>query len=234
MATQQPYTTFQDLKAYLDISDSSEDAVLKLLIPRAMAFIDNYTRRTFGWGGDDPSDPTNYKSITDYPGTRNGELYDGFAGKILYLNNTDIVSVDEVKLGLSSLDYWTTLQAGNFVWRDDGRLILGGNYFDSGYAGVEGGGSDAGNFFGAVAAGYQTISVKYHYGIAGVPADISLACLDICAALYSLRKTLALKQERIGDWEVVYQSNIRAQIKNQPDTLATLDLYRRYNVGVAQ
>lgn len=232
-ATQQPYTTYQEAKIYLGVTDNSQDALIKMLIPKAMAFIDSYTQRTFGWGGDDPTDPTNYKSITDFPGTVNGELYDGYAGKILYLNNFDIVSIDELKLGISSLDQWQVLEPGEFVFRDDGRLILGGNYFDSGFY-VAGGPSNAGNFFGAIAGGYQTISIKYHYGYAGVPGDIALACLDILMVLYTLRKTLALKQERIGDWEVVYQSNIRSQIKNQPDTLNALETYKRINVGVAQ
>lgn len=232
-AQQQPYVSYEDLRSYLKIPDNSEDTLLQLLIPKAMEFIDHYTGRTFGWGNpDDPTDITYYKSVTDDPPTANGELYDGFAGKILYLYNMDIVSIDEVKLGISSLDSWTILQPNNYVWRDDGRLILGGNYFNA-YDSDAYTGSDA-NFFGAIAAGYQTVSVKYHYGVYGVPPSIALACLDICLALYTIRKNLGIRQERIGDWQVEYQANVRAQLKNQPDTLGALNLWKRRKVGVAQ
>ena len=230
MAQQQPYTTYQELKSYLRLTDSSDDPYLKLLIPKVMGFIDRYTHRTFGWGNPaDPTDMTMFKDIATEIGCANGEIYDGLNGKIIYLNNVDIRDVYEVKLGISTMNSWQVLQPGNYIWRDDGRLIMGGNYFNSFYqAGEEN------DIFGTLSSGYQTITVKYHYGYYGVPPEISLACLEICAALFVLRKNLGIKQERIGDWQVDYQANIRAELKNQPDTLNSLNMFRKINVSVVQ
>jgi len=234
-AQQQPYVTYQDLKAYLKLTDNTDDAFLQLIITKVMGFIDRYTHRTFGWGNpDDPTDMTAFRSITDFPATANGELYDGYAGKILYLNQTDIVSIDQVQLGISTLNEWTVLNAEEFVWRDDGRLILGGNYFNAYDSQAYMDDSMSENFFGAIAAGYQTIQVQYHYGVYGVPPEISLACLDICMSMYILRKNLGIKMERIGDWEQTFEASIRSQLKNEPDALGLLDIMKKLNVGVSQ
>jgi hypothetical protein len=233
-ATQTPYCSYQDLKAYLNITDNSQDAFLQLIISRTMGFIDRFTKRTFGYGNpDDPTDLTAFLAISDTPGTVAGELYDGFPGSLIYLNQTDIVSIDSVEFGSSAQNIWNPLSSAEFVWRDDGRLIFGGNYFNS--YDSEAYGEDDGNFsfVDATSGGYQTIRVNYHYGYFGVPPEISLACLDICAALYILRKNLGVKQERVGDWEITYQANVRAELKNQPDTLGTLEIFRKRNVGVA-
>lgn len=222
---QQPYTTFQELKPYLKITDSSEDAYLKLLIPKVMGFIDRYTHRTFGWGNpNDITDLTNFKDVTTEQGCSTGEAYDGLSGKTIYLNRCDIASVEEVRLGAFNIDNYTILQVGNYIWRDDGRIILGGNFFSAG--------TEDSNFFNNLATGYQSVKVKYHYGYYGVPEEVSLACLEICAALYTLRKSLGVKQERIGDWQVDYQTSIRSQLKNQPDTLGILNTLRKVNVSI--
>jgi hypothetical protein len=231
MPTQQPYVTYQEVRAYLGIVDSSEDIYIKLLIPKVMAFIDRYTKRTFGWG--DPTDNTitsAYNDITTQEGKLNGELYDGYAGKLLYLYNTDIASIDELKLGISTMNSWTVLNSAEYVWRDDGRIVLGGNYFNSYDSNAWSG--DSPSFFGTIASGYQTISVKYHYGVYGVPPEIALACLDICLSLYTLRKNLGVKREKVGDMEVDFQTNVRAALHSNPDCLGVLNVYKKRNVGV--
>jgi hypothetical protein len=229
--TQQPYATYQEVRSYLGIKDSSEDIYIKLLIPRVMGFIDRYTKRTFGWGTPgNNTDYTAFNDITTQEGKTNGELYDGYAGKLLYLYNTDIVSIDELKLGISTMNSWTVLDSTQYVWRDDGRIVLGGNYFNSYDSNAWSGESPS--FFGTIAAGYQTISIKYHYGIYGVPPEISLALLDICLSLYVLRKNLGIKREKVGDLEIDFQSNIRSALHSCPDALGTLNIYKKRIVGV--
>lgn len=227
---QQLYVTQADVKAYLGIPDSitTHDAFIQLIIPKTMAYIDKYTNRTFGWGDPNaPSDLTNYKNVIDDPYTANGEIHDGLYGSKIYLRNTDIVGVDEVKVGNPTVGTPTVLDASQYLWRFDGRLILGGNWFDS--TGFPTGGNNE-SFYGLVGGGYQTITVKYHYGYFGVPEDIALACLDLCQSMYVARKAQGLDMERLGDYMVRYDITLRAQLAKQPDTLNVLKGYKLVNL----
>lgn len=224
---QQLYITQADLKAYLGIGDSitTYDAFLQLIIPKVMAYIDKYTGRTFGWGTPgDLNDLTNYKDITDEADTVDGEVHDGLYGTKLYLRNMDIASVDEIKVGNPSVGTPVTLTSTQYVWRSDGRLLLGGNWFDS--TGFPSGGDNQ-DFYGLVAGGYQTIAVKYHYGVFGVPEDVALACLDLCQSMYVSRKSQGIGSERLGDYSITYDIGFRKALSTQPDTLNVLKGYRR-------
>lgn len=228
--TQQLYVTQADVKAYLGIPDSTttHDAFIQLIIPKAMAYIDKYTNRSFGWGDpNNPSSVTNYKSVTDEPYTADGEVHDGLYGTKIYLRNTDIVSVDEVKVGNPTVGTPTTLDPSQYIWRADGRLILGGNWFDS--TGFPTGGNNE-SFYGLVGGGYQTITVKYHYGYFGVPEEIALACLDLCQSIFVARKSQGLFRERLGDYDIQYDVNFRAALAKQPDTLNVLKGYKMVNL----
>lgn len=223
---QQLYTTTNDLKAYLGIADSNttQDAFFQLIIPKVMAYVDKYTGRTFGWGdASNPADKTKYKSILTIPYTAAGEVHDGFFGTAVWLRNMDIVAVDEVKVGNPSVGTPTTLDSSQYVWRFDGRLLLGGNYFDSSLYPDENSGS---SFYGTISGGYQTITVKYWYGVFGVPEDIALACLDLCQSMYISRKSQGLMGERLGDYQINYDIGFRKALASQPDTLNTLQGYR--------
>lgn len=227
---QQLYVTPADLKAYLGIAETntSLDPFLQLIIPKAMAYIDKYTSRTFGWGNpDDQSDPTNYKDITDTPYTADGEVHDGLYGTKIYLRNTDIVAVDEIKVGNPSVGTPTTLDPAQYVWRFDGRILLGGNYFDS--TGFPTGSSNE-SFYGLISGGYQTIAIKYHYGYYGVPEDIAMACLDLCHSIYVTRKSSGIMRERLGDYDIQYDVNFRTTVAKNPDLLGTLKGYRMVNL----
>lgn len=227
---QQLYVTQADVKAYLGIPETTttHDAFIQLIIPKVMAYIDKYTGRSFGWGTpDNPSDTANYKSITDEPDTANGEVHDGLYGTQVWLRHTDIVAVDEIKVGNPSVGTPTTLDASQYLWRPDGRLILGGNWFDS--TGFPTSGSNE-SFYGVVSGGYQTIAIKYKYGYFGVPEDIAMAALDLCQSMFVARKSQGIMSERLGDYQINYDVNLRAALAKQPDTLNTLKGYRLVNL----
>lgn len=309
---QQQYINYLDLKAYLSIddTDTTQDKFLQIIIPQAMAFIDRYTKRTFGWGdtGDsaliDYSDtnnillksavttgssnpytltltfvapgpwqvgssinlsgftPSGYNGdytiatasadgatftvdITSNPGavttlgtvqsnvtnyrTVIQESYDSLIGHIFYLRNCDIRSVDAVWLGLRNINQPTLLDKTQYVWRDDGRIILGGAYFNTYDSSVYTGDSNA-NFWGAVASGYQTVTVNYKYGYVGVPPEIAMACLDICQTMYIMRQSKGIYRERIGDYDIMYQRSILQELEKRPDILGILDIWKRRRV----
>jgi hypothetical protein len=223
---QQSYVTQADVKAYLGIPDSNtaSDQFIQIIIPKVMAYIDKYTGRTFGWGTpDNLADFTNYKNIVDDAATVNGEIHDGLYGTQIWLRNMDIASIDEIKIGNPNVGTPTILNTAQYLVRNDGRLILGGNWFDStGFPN----GSSTQSVYGLVAGGYQTIAVKYHYGYAGVPEDIAMAALDLCQALNVARKANGIMRERLGDYQIDYDANLRGALARQKDTMGVLKGYR--------
>jgi hypothetical protein len=158
------------------------------------------------------------------------DQYDGLVGKTIYLRNMDIRSIDTLYIGLRNVAQPVLLDHTQYVWRNDGRIILGGAYFNSYDSGIYASGNDNA-FYGTVAAGYQTITASYWYGYTGVPDDIEMAMLDLCAAMYTMRKALGVMQERIGDYEIRYDINLRKALKQQPDTLNILNLMRRRHIS---
>lgn len=103
------YVTRPQLKTYLQISDTSQDALLDLLIESVEALIESRTGRHWG-------DP---ETVTD-------EVYD--YKPILWLRNMDITAVDAVKLGNSQTGTPTALSSGDYTWSDEGRIVLGSQY----------------------------------------------------------------------------------------------------------
>ena len=166
---------------------------------------------------------TNYKY-------RSQEQYDGLVGKTIYLRNMDIRSIDTLFIGLRNIANPVLLDHTQYVWRDDGRIILGGAYFNSWDSAVYSEANDN-SFYGTIAAGYQTITVSYWYGYVGVPEDIKLAALDVCTALYTLRKSLGIQSEKVGDYDVRYDLTIRKALATQPDSLDILNRMRRRRIG---
>lgn len=157
------------------------------------------------------------------------ESHDGLVGKTIYLRNMDIRSIDSLYIGLRNIAQPALLDHTQYVWRDDGRVILGGAYFNSYDSGIYADANDNA-FYGTVAAGYQTITISYWYGYIGIPPELNLAALDICAAMYILRKSLGLQQERVGDYEIRYDIAFRKALLDQPDSLNVLNIMRRLHV----
>lgn len=158
------------------------------------------------------------------------EAYDGLVGSTFYLMNMDIRSIDALWVGSRNIYPPVLLDPQQYVWRNDGRIILGGAYFNSYNSAYYSAGAENGSFYGMIASGIQTITVSYHYGVAGVPGDISLAAEDIASAMYRLRSSMGLQSEQAGDYRVSYNPTLRSLMANQPDTLGILDNYRRVNM----
>lgn len=157
------------------------------------------------------------------------EQHDGLVGKTIYLFNMDIRSVDTLFIGLRNIAQPVLLNHTQYVHRDDGRIILGGAYFNSYDSAVYAQANDN-SFYGTVAAGYQTITVSYWCGYIGVPPEIQLAALDLCAAMYILRRSLGIQREQAGDYTVMYDLTLRKALQTQPDSLNTLNRYRRVHI----
>lgn len=166
---------------------------------------------------------TNYKYKTT-------SQFDGLAGHTIYLRDSDIRSIDTLYIGLRNVAQPVLLDHTQYVWRDDGRIILGGAYFNT-YNTADYTDQGDSNFYGTVAAGFQTIMVSYWYGHVGVPSDLSLAALDICSAMYNLRTAAGLQEERTGDYLIRYDINIRAMLQRHPDLLGILEHYRRRHIS---
>lgn len=160
---------------------------------------------------------------------RSQEQYDGLVGKTIYLRNSDIRSVDTLYIGLRNIAQPVLLDHTQYVWRDDGRIILGGAYFNSYDSSIYQEANDN-SFYGTVAAGYQTITVSYWHGYIGVPTEIALAALDICSGMYTLRSSLGIRMEDVGDYRIQYEQSFRQALKAQPDSLNTLNRYRRLHI----
>lgn len=157
------------------------------------------------------------------------DQYDGFPGRIIWLRNMDIRSIDTIYLGLRNIAQPALLDHTNYVWRDDGRIILGGSYFNSINSAIYGEGGNT-SFYGTIASGYQTITISYWYGYIDVPADIVLAALDICAVMFNARRSGGLQEERAGDYWVRFDVTLRKRLAGQPDILAILDRWQRKTV----
>jgi hypothetical protein len=170
------------------------------------------------------SNVVNYKKILQ-------EQHDGLVGKTIYLRNGDIRAVSELWVGLrNTANGPVKLDATQYVWRDDGRIILGGAFFNSYDSQMFSSGGNDNAFYGSVAAGYQTILVSYFFGYIGVPAKIELACLDLCQTAYQMRQQLGLKMEQVGDYRAMYDETFRGALATQPDTLNVLNQMRRRRV----
>lgn len=157
------------------------------------------------------------------------EAYDGLVGSTFYLQNMDIRSIDAIWIGSRNIYPPVLLNPQQYVWHNDGRIILGGAYFNSVNSNNYGGGETS-SFYGTIASGYQTITVSYHYGVKGVPGDIALAAEDIASAMYRLRSSQGISSEQAGDYRIAYNPMLRTLMKQSPDTLGILDSYRRVNI----
>lgn len=158
------------------------------------------------------------------------QAYDGLVGHTFYLRDMDIRHIDALWVGSRNIYPPVLLDAQQYVWRDDGRVILGGAYFDTYNSSDYTGGDETTDFYGTIAAGFQTITVSYHYGYIGVPPEIALATNDIASALYRLRFAQGLKSEQAGDYRITYDDTLRKALEDCPDSLGILNRWRRVNL----
>ncbi len=165
---------------------------------------------------------TNYRYISQ-------EQHDGIPGKTFYLRNMDIRSIDTLYVGLRNISSPALLDHSQYVWRNDGRVIRGGAYFNSVNSSIYSSANDT-SFYGSVASGFQTITISYWVGYIGVPPEVQMAALDMCAGLFAMRRGLGVTRERVGDYEVWNDVTLRKQLEAQPDTFNVLNTMRRLHI----
>lgn len=198
-------TTLARAKSYLDISGTSKDVVLTMLILAATRYIeDTHCKRKF-----------KYQTFTS-------ELYDGKGSPRLFLKNAPIISGQTFTLqerkGIDSDDDWETLDSEDYyIDYNTGKITLVGGTFHQGTQ----------NYRVTYTAGYYLPSNSYYQDGTDddkdLPYDLELAMLDLVSTMYSERNYGGIVREKVGKVEVEYAQDAA----QSPHIKKTLDKYKR-------
>lgn len=202
-------TTVARAKSYLDLTGSSYDLKLTMLILAATQYIqDTYCQRKF-----------KHQTFTQ-------QLYNGNGSPRLYLKNRPIIQGQtltvEERHGIDSSDDWETLDSDDYyVDYDTGKITLVGGRFAEGTQ----------NYRITYTAGYYLPSeAQFQDGTddeKDLPYDLELAVLDMVSTMYGQTGTTgAIQKEKVGQVEVTY-ANDAATAAMQPHIKKTLDTYKR-------
>lgn len=204
-------TTLARAKSFLEISGTSKDLVLTMLIKGASEYIERtYCRRTFG--------RTTYTN----------QVINGKDSKRLWLKNKPIIGdvTLQVRTTPNNEDAWQSIEAQNFyINRDAGNLELlrhndawlglGGTFKE----GVQ-------NYRVTYTAGYYLPKdSEFEDGTDDeydLPADLELAVLDLVSAVYNVRQSGGIKSQEVGDVSITYGN----ELEKHPTIKKTLDKYR--------
>ena len=196
-------TTLARLKSYLEISGSTKDTLLTMILYGAWKFMEQYTGRKFA--------RTAYSQ----------ELYDGKESNKLILKQAPVISGQTFTLqhrttGLNE-DAWETIDTENY-WIDyDKGIITMNSKFVGGTQ----------NYRVTYTAGYYVAKdSQYQDGTddnLDLPYDLELACWKLCAAEYMNRKNIGRTSERVRDMSVTYAK----QVEKDQELRSTLGLYKR-------
>lgn len=160
------FVSLSDLKTYLNLAGSNQDAQLEVAIGAASGCIESYLKRQIPSRG----------AITEYHSLE-------CAGAELYLGDWPIVSVTSVNedstrtygstgLLVVDTDYIVSKRSGKLV-----RAVLGGGArgWLSGFRTVK----------VVYLAGYMPPDASTPAGATAIPEDLRLVCLEVAAAIYS-------------------------------------------------
>ena len=201
------YATLNQLKSAIGVSttDTTQDDYLEDILARVTDWIDTYTSRT--WQG--PKTVTNAEY--DLPTNDQG---------IFYLRRTDIQSITSLQIGSPfNPSAYQTLTAGtDFVWNSTGRVII--PQYSAQW--IQGQYGDFATPVGPISS-FGAIKVSYTYGISAPTKTIEHACVDIAGTLYTNQASQGLKQERVGDYHIVYQDQDMMNAAAGADQLRALD-----------
>lgn len=200
-------TTLARAKSYLDITGSTKDLILTMVILAASKYIEEtYCKRKF-----------KRQAYSQ-------ELYDGNGSPRLFLKNRHVISGQtftlEVRRGIESNDEWETLDAEEYyIDYETGRISLVSGVFQRGVQ----------NYRVSYTAGfYLPSATEYQDGTADdddLPYDLELAMLDMVNTMYGSRTIGDIAKEKVGQVEVWYQSAENAAMAKH--IKGTLDKYRR-------
>ncbi len=200
-------TTLARAKSYLDITGSSKDLVLTMIILAASKYIEEtYCKRKF-----------KRQAFSQ-------ELYDGNGSPRLFVKNKPIISTAtltvEVRRGIDSTDDWETLDAEEYyVDYTTGRITLVSGCFIHGMQNYRI--TYTGGFYLPSASEYQDGTNDDQ----DLPYDLELAVLDMVNTMYGARTIGDIAKEKVGQVEVWYQSAENAAMAGH--IKGTLDKYRR-------
>lgn len=170
-------TTVANVKSFLDISGTTQDSLLELLIKTVTDLVQNYCNRAF----------------VQIAYTQ--EEYDGTGTKELLLKNFPIKVASGFTLeknnATDNSDSWETVDAEDyFVDADRGVIAKLTDFWPA-----------KNKYRATYTAGYERSTDT---GIAAWPYDLELACISLTAILYNRRKAMGIKNESVGDFSVTF------------------------------
>lgn len=210
-------TTLARAKSHLDITGSSKDIVLTLIILAASKYIENgYCRRKF-----------KHQTFTQ-------EVYDGRGSARLWLKNKPLVPGSSVVLqyrtSTQNEDSWTTIDASAyFINYAGGYLEFQRGYVDPNlgmttkfFEGVQ-------NYRVTYTSGYYLPSEsQYQDGTdddLDLPYELELVVLDIVSEMYADRQHSGVASEQVGDVKITYEQSA-SEAAEEPRNKNILDRYR--------
>ncbi len=199
-------TTLARAKSYLDISDSSKDLILTMLILSVTKYVEEtHCKRKF-----------KHQTYTQ-------EVYSGNGSPRLYLKNKPLFAGSTVKLEhrttWNNESSWEEIESETyFIDYEHAKLEKAdGGVFDEGIQ----------NYRVTYTAGFYLPSEsQYQDGTndeQDLPYDLELAVLDMVSDAYSERTSGGIQKEKVGQVEVTYMT----EVAEDPKIKETLDKYAR-------
>lgn len=195
-------TTVDDVKTYLGITDTSQDALLEMFVNQSTDWIESYC------GGRRFKDTTYtdevYESIFakadgDFPTIQRNRQY--------WLNTRQypITATEPIVVKYrNGTDNWDTQESTAYdVYEDRGQL-----YIHGGMPNVR-----------------KAVKLTYSAGYASIPNDLSLACIKLTARQFEKRKSQGKKSESIGGASITWQDAGAESMDG--DVMDILNSYKR-------
>lgn len=170
-------TTVANVKSFLDISGTTQDSLLELLIKTVTDLVQSYCNRAF----------------VQIAYTQ--EEYDGTGTKELLLKNYPIKISSGFTLERNNAsdnsDSWETVDAEDYFVDADRGIVTKLTEFWP----------EKNKYRVTYTAGYERSTDT---GSLAWPYDLELACIALTAILYNRRKAMGIKNESVGDFSVTF------------------------------
>ena len=211
-------TTLARAKQILEISGTSKDAILTMLIAGASKFIESYCQRQFGRQ------------------TVSNQLLNGRGGQRLYVKRAPIISGQTVTLerlaGVDSNSDWETIDSNTYVVEYSAGCfaLVGSNEWRApGQGGVftEGVQNYRASYVGGF---YLPKDSEYQDGTdddLDLPFDLEMGCISLVGNSFRQRKSRGISSQKVFQVQLTFSKGLQ----DDPDLKATLDSYRVMRAG---
>jgi hypothetical protein len=198
-------TTVARLKTYLDITGTSKDTLLSMIIIGTSSFFERVSGRSFG-----------RQAVSQ-------EVYNGKGTHSLVLRRFPIDTAQTFTLErrdnyLNESDSWETVDSEQYFVNAKSGIIKGTTGF---YAGNL-------NYRVTYTGGFYLPSdSEFQDGTdddKDLPYDVELAVLKLCAYEYTKRKSVGVQSERVRDMQIVYMK----AVEQDKDIQNILQHYKTY------